>query len=992
MTWVRRIAIVGLILAWAPSLRGQRPAPIADRPEISLTPASISDLPVTLSGRLAYLFHDPDGTEAIQLSGNASVRLGDGASQVLSARELVVWLSHRMHENRRYLHLDVFLWRDAEILESGGTATSGPMLFVTLDTFGPLTLSVDEFGYQSAVASPVYIEGNAIRKALAAGTGAPGRVFDPTGEALKIRGAKPRPIIQFQSRGEFRGPFAHDGYRLITVLGRIYLSRGVPGSDMFLEIQADSAVVFLTPEAGSTQEDRSDRPGLGGRPKRDDTNSAEAPDQETADPGREAPPAKRPRSETRDRQVLSTGFGDVDVQGAYLDGDVLMTVGANQVRATRLYYDFIDDRAVILDAVVRTTLENRNVPLYLRAAEVRQLSAKHFVARDAVLTTSEFHTPHYHIGASRVELINRTAAEPGSDPMAIRAGTFRIRDATLNVYGVPVAYWPSIQGTADTSESAIRSLRLGYSSDFGAEVETEWHLFNVLGLEDPAGFDGTLHLDYFSERGPGVGVDLDYKREKYYGLLRGYLMYDDGEDFLGRERRPVDPPDVRGRFLTRHREFLEDDWQLTLELSYISDESFLEEYYESEFDNDKDQETLLHLKKQRDNWAFTSLLQYRILDFTTQTERLPDLAYFRLGEPLWDGRMSWYSENRLGLVRYRPQEQDFFDWLRYGPNPGSGTVARGDTRQELGGPVDVGPLRFVPFGAGRLTAWSDSPDEGSLARVMGLYGVRGSMYLWRVYPDAQSTLFDVQGVRHVIKTDFTAWGSHTNVDSHELFPFDQTVENINEVDGVTVGVRQRFQTKRGEGPTRRNVDVVTIDTELGVFNDGGNYTTNGFASFSRPENSIDRNYVANNLIWRINDRTSLLNEINVDLNDASVDFLSLAFAVERTPRFNYILGYRYIGDTDSNLIVFDVNYRMTEKHTIAIREAFDLDRGRILDSAVALIRKHPRWYTALTIEVDESEDDVGVSFTLWPEGLSRASLGSRRFTGLATSTVLAPSE
>jgi hypothetical protein len=67
---------------------------------------------------------------------------------------------------------------------------------------------------------------------------------------------------------------------------------------------------------------------------------------------------------------------------------------------------------------------------------------------------------------------------------------------------------------------------------------------------------------------------------------------------------------------------------------------------------------------------------------------------------------------------------------------------------------------------------------------------------------------------------------------------------------------------------------------------------------------------------------------------------------------------------------------------------FELDRGRTLDFTVAFIRKFPRWYGAISFELDLAENDFGVSMSLWPEGLSQAALGSRRFTGLANTTSL----
>jgi len=250
-------------------------------------------------------------------------------------------------------------------------------------------------------------------------------------------------------------------------------------------------------------------------------------------------------------------------------------------------------------------------------------------------------------------------------------------------------------------------------------------------------------------------------------------------------------------------------------------------------------------------------------------------------------------------------------------------------------------------------------------------------------------LFDIDGIRHLIKPTVTAWVSGSNVDSTDLFPFDDTVERIDDFDGVTVGVRQRWQTKRGTGGNRRIVDAFTWDAEVGAFSDAPERAkTNGYTSFSRPEDSIARNFVSSSTIWRINDCTALLTESNYDLNDQHIDIYNVSLAVERAPRLSYLIGYRYINETDSNLLAFDMNYRMSEKHMLALREAFDLDEGRTMDFTVGLIRRFPRWYGAISFALDNAEDDFGVSVSVWPEGLPQAALGSRRFTGLARSTRL----
>jgi hypothetical protein len=966
---------------------GQGTVPLADPVDKPRLPTGLSALPVDLSAKLVYVFTDPEGENALHFIGDFTVRIASESGTTLRSREAIVWIIERELDEKKYQQLQILLWREAEIREVGGTTTTGPALFVTLNTTGAIRTHADDITFQSSARSRIFQEAAKIRVVGDTAEFREGdesvamRVIDASGLAPRPDDPRPKPIVTFRSGGEFSLIDRDaEGRQALTVTGGVYLSRGVPGSEEFLEIQADAAVVFPHPRARGGVNGEPSAAGLGGEPPvlRPDRVSEQASPIGPTEP-------KQPRS---DEPRLESPLGDINVDGVYLEGDIRMAQGPHMITASRIYYDLVRDRAVILDAIVFTILPDRDVPLYLRAEEVRQLSRSEFVANEAVLTTSEFHTPHYHIGAERVELsgvgtpaVARTSADDG-------AGRFRIRGATLNLEGHPIAYWPYVTGSTQTSETALRNLRTGYSGDFGVEIETQWYLFNLLGLETPKGFDATLRLDEYTDRGPAAGVDAEYKRDRYYGLLRSYLLRDSDEDNLGRERESMSHSDTRGRFLLRHRQFLEDDWQLTLEAAYISDRGFLEEFFEPEFDNDKEQETLLHLKRQRDNWAFTAMLQSRPLDFLTQTERLPDFGLFLMGEPLSDA-VSWHSENRLGIVRYRPMDQTFRELLRDGRLDASGSVMRIDSRQEVGAPLDVGPWRLVPFAVGRGTAWDDSPRHGGTTRAFGSVGVRGSMYLWHVNPDVRSALFDIEGIRHIIKPDFVVWGSATNRNADNLYPFDESVEGIDSTDGITIGLRQRWQTRRGVGKTRRDVDLFTWDLEMGVFNNAdGDAATNGFASFSRPENSVARNYVSSATVYRINDRTALLSELNYDMNDGEVDILNVSLAVERSPRMSYILGYRFIEESDSNLLAFAMNYRMTEKHTLALREAFDIDRGKTHDFTIALIRRFPRWFTAISFALDEAEDDFGVSFSLWPEGLPNAVLGSRRFTGLAGSTRL----
>jgi hypothetical protein len=103
-----------------------------------------------------------------------------------------------------------------------------------------------------------------------------------------------------------------------------------------------------------------------------------------------------------------------------------------------------------------------------------------------------------------------------------------------------------------------------------------------------------------------------------------------------------------------------------------------------------------------------------------------------------------------------------------------------------------------------------------------------------------------------------------------------------------------------------------------------------------------------------------------------------------------VFGYRQAGDIDMNLIGGGFNYKLNEKHITTARAWFDIDRGDLGEIAVGYVRKLPRWYVSVNFEWDEVFDDFKVSISMWPEGIPEWTLGSRRFTGLATTTGIKP--
>ncbi|MCZ6682799.1 MAG: LPS assembly protein LptD, partial [Planctomycetota bacterium] len=837
----------------------------------------------------------------------------------------------------------------------------------------------------------------------------------PTAEKIRLNRPKPQKRVDF-SVGP-GGTVTHQQIgeqSVIIAKGEIMLSQGSPAqSGEYLELRADAAVLYaVTGKLGGGVT------GLFGR------DEPEKPSIET--PPDEISPEEEPRL-SGDRQSDRESVGEW-ISAVYLEGDVVLMRGQRMIRASRLYYDFRNDQALILDVVARALESTRGLPIYVRAEQVRQLSPTEYTATDAQITTSEFYTPHVALGAKTVYLKDRTPRNEKGEIVGVEAGTYKATHTTLNLEGTPISYWPVSSGDFSRDRMAFKSTKFGYSSDFGATMETRWYFFNLLGLDQPEGFDATFKMDYFTKRGPGTGIDLDYERENYYGLFRGYYIYDDGDDDIGDRfdrsgDRKNNAPDHknRGRALWRHRQFLPKDWELTLEVSYISDDQYMENFERNEFENGKDQETLAYLLRRQENWQFSVLANMRINKFLTQTEHLPDFRFSLIGEPLTEWA-TFYHDSRAGVVRYRPDNRRLFNGKYRVDNTGeTGSVMRADAREELEFPLKLGPVNVTPFVTVRGTTWDDSPERignrhsrGGQNRIFASYGVRGNIMFSKVDDSIESELLDLHRMRHVIKADMTAWNAHTNVPPKRITPFDSGVEDIDDFGGVVFGLRQRFQTKRGGPGHWRSVDWITWDVEAGFFNDketsvsvsdeatgdrrvarlfdAGRRTNRSRGDFisARPEDSISSSFVRSDFQYRISDSTVVVHDAVFDLNRGNVGSTGLSLAVQRKPRLAYFVGWRYIHDTDNNLLAFGADYKLSEKHIIAFRESYDIAEGRNLSTDFTYIRRWPRWYTAVTINIDRAIDDLGINLSIWPEGAPRLALGSKRYTGLTESVGVRP--
>jgi hypothetical protein len=522
-------------------------------------------------------------------------------------------------------------------------------------------------------------------------------------------------------------------------------------------------------------------------------------------------------------------------------------------------------------------------------------------------------------------------------------------------------------GDMSESATALRTIRVENRSNRGTGLVTQWHLLRLLGVEEePAGLDLYLNADVWSERGPALGVEGEYKRQNYYGEMLAYGLHDSGKDSVGSDDVEPSSPN-RGRVLWRHRHYLPKNWEMTLELSKITDRNFLNEFYEREDETGKAQETLMYLKKQERDQALTILMSTRLNDFYTRTEYLPQIGYNVIGRSLLDDRLTYFQDSEFSLARYRPAEGLL--------ERGSNREVVADTIHEIDAPMKLGPVNVVPFVEGRLSYFSEVLDRsGDEGRYGGRVGQRIATQAWRVYDDVENDLFDIHRLRHVNIFDATASIAYFNTPSRDLIPFDVTeagTPSVQGVDGTNVvdlGWRQRLQTMRGVGERRQSVDWLTMDLEATFYGDRErpNISPDGKRAF---------NHIDHMVHWRATDAVSAWTDTNFNLESGSLDLFTVGATVTHTPRLSYTVGHRYIPDGNSAMAFFGFDYQINEKWRVTVFEQYDFDRAENAQSNFVLTRRMHRWIMRLKLELDPGEDESFVGVEFQPMGISEIRFG-----------------
>jgi hypothetical protein len=662
------------------------------------------------------------------------------------------------------------------------------------------------------------------------------------------------------------------------------------------------------------------------------------------------------------------------------------------LRCSEAYYDINRDVAIALDADLEMKQPTVSDPVHVIGKELNKLNTKLYQFGPVGVNASktpygpglEVDVQEGTLEEKRIpkktifgfQVYKRETGEPEFEDQTIFRGT----NVVMRLEGVPVLYFPFLQGDVRDPLGPLQSASVGYNRAFGAQFFTSWNMYDLVGIDPLPDSHWRLNADYLTSRGPALGMDFGARGKDFLGIPSRYDInveargiYDTGTDLLGGDRGEVvvfgnrDTPQIpshieqvvhptwRGRLLAQlNWQDLPEGFSVQGQFAAISDRNYLDQYANQLWVNGLNQETFLYVKQQQNNWAWTVLGEPNLRNWITETEWLPQVNGYWLGQDLLD-MFTYTAKTSVGYGILQPTHQPPppFESTDFAANDG-----RFDLYQKLALPFTAGAFRLVPYGILDLTYYTQDINGSDEARLYGGGGIQGSIPFSRLYPDVESELLNLHGIYHKIVLSGNYFWAHSDV-SHLLLPqmdrlnddatdqamrdiypvqvnvnpanaamltsgffdpqflalrklVDDRIDTRDSMEEVQLDLRQRWQTKRGFPGQEHIVDWMTLDVGATFF----------------PQPNRDNfgevvNFIEYDWTWNVGDRTSLFSSGWFDPHEGGARVFNIGAQFNRPDRSSLLLNYRQIDPLDSKAVVAAVTVPFSAKYSLTASTSYD---------------------------------------------------------------------
>ena len=326
--------------------------------------------------------------------------------------------------------------------------------------------------------------------------------------------------------------------------------------------------------------------------------------------------------------------------------------------------------------------------------------------------------------------------------------------------------------------------------------------------------DGKFHLDYYSERGVGVGPDLNLNLGQWGNAQFKYYYIHDHDQNAGTNGLPDFGP------VSEDRQRVYFGWQATpytnLNLkalvNYQSDAYLEHDFFPRDYGENPQPPTFIEANKYWNNWSLDALTTPEVNNFFDQIERLPDVRLTGFRQQVLNTPVYYDSESSAGYYKA------FFAQTNGVTPTANYSAARADTYHQLTVPwTFFNWLNVTPRVGGRFTYYSDESGPGGTNaeayRTVFNTGIGTSAKASQLWTGATNSLFQVDGLRHIIEPSVNyVYVPKPSTAPAQLPQFDSALpsllllpvefpdyNNIDSVDSenvIRLGVRNTLQTMR----------------------------------------------------------------------------------------------------------------------------------------------------------------------------------------------------
>ena len=612
-------------------------------------------------------------------------------------------------------------------------------------------------------------------------------------------------------------------------------------------------------------------------------------------------------------------------------------------------------------------------PFFLTGAHVTSISDNGYLIQDGTFTTHDSPKADFHLHARKIRVYE--------------GDRVIFMNVTAYVGKVPIFWWPYLYQSLDNAFSF--SISPAYYSTWGPSLLTQ------VTFPITENIQGRLRLNYYGRRGLAVGFEptIDYgKDQSSSAKLKTFYIQDQNPNLNQTAVPRQNVPTGRYRLSLEDRTNFTDDIYGIANLTKLSDQYVMQDFFQGEFRIDPVPDNVLALTKADPFYTLTAIERFQANQFFTTTERSPEVVldikrHGLFGGPIFYEGETGFANLRLqfpegsGFENYGTYRFDtfhqltypntYFGWLSIVPRVGYRGTYYGKT-WDLGSTIFIPPSNpLIPdFILPPPTLANPVKFDGDTFRSVFDTGAEASFKISRTWENVQSRALGLDGLMHVIQpfTDFSyvkedgpnptaVLGFDRFLPSTQPrvldFPQFTTIDSIADWTVWRVGVRNRLETRRDD----RTMTWLEVDSFVDV-------------QFENPYQPTDYSNLVNNIRFTPLPWMSLSINSQVPAFAKGFTEVDTIASVQPVANLQLSVAHRYLNGNpffqDSSLFVVGGYYRLNDNWGVGVQEQYEATTGLLEEQRYAVYRDLTSWVASFggVIRDNSGVKEYGLLFTV----------------------------